>query len=248
VLKHPRHELTKLTQSHLLLITRQRFLTLVAAALLATGARAEAAGKQIPVYFNNPCACENNHGEDRWGAKTEWVAVPTEASKFKRVKPSDMYGWRQLSGVNENSGRKNPEEEQWYKVTGRVVDVRVQADGDVHFEMGDATGGKRGHILAEVPLANQWCELRKTVFTWTVKGTKFKRFQAGGVLPLRRQPIVTVIGKAFFDVHHTGKNPFRNRNITHRSGDLAAWEIHPVSGIISNRSAAGRATISRRHH
>jgi hypothetical protein len=213
-----------------------RRLTIVAASLLGALLSTATAKQQVAVYFNTPCACENNHGEDRWKAKTEWAAVPNEESKFKRVKPSDMYRWRPLSGVGENSGRKDPEEEQWYKVMGRVVDVRVQADGDVHFEMKDATGSKRGHILAELPLGSQWCDLRKTVFSWTTKGTTFTRFQAGRALTLRKHPVVTVLGKAFFDVHHAGKNPFRNRNITNRSGILAAWEIHPVSGIIGNRS------------
>lgn len=228
-------------------IANVRILTLLAASavMLVTAVRAEASGQTTPVYFDTPCKCENNHGEDRWEAKTEWVAVPSDPSKFKNVKPSDMYAWRPLPGVDEHSGRKDPEEEQWCKVTGRITEVRVQADGDVHFEMKDAAGTRRGHILAEVPLGDQWCELRKMVFSWTKKGTQFTRFQPGGVLPLRTQPTVTVIGKAFFDAHHAGKKPLRNCNITHTSGNLAAWEIHPVSGIVVNRSAASRTTAKR---
>ena len=66
-----------------------------------------------------------------------------------------MYAWAPLQGVNDSSNRKTPEEERWYKVSGRVTEVRVQQDGDIHFELADATGKKRGHILAEVPISDQ---------------------------------------------------------------------------------------------
>jgi hypothetical protein len=188
------------------------------------------------VYFDDPCKCENNHAADRLEAKNEWVAVPTTQAMFKRITPSGMFAWRPLSGVGKHSARKYPQEQQWYMVTGRVAEVRVQDDGDVHFELADATGRKRGRILAELPLGKTWCDLRMIVFSWTAKGTHFKRFQAGGVLPLRINPVVTVTGKAFFDVDHAGKNPLRNRNITHRAGNLAAWEIHPVNAITGDRS------------
>jgi hypothetical protein len=177
-----------------------------------------------------------NHAADRLEAKNEWVAVPTNPAMFKRITPSGMFAWRPLSGVGKHSARKYPQEQQWYMVTGRVAEVRVQDDGDVHFELADATGRKRGRILAELPLGKTWCDLRMIVFSWTAKGTHFKRFQAGGVLPLRINPVVTVTGKAFFDVDHAGKNPLRNRNITHRAGNLAAWEIHPVNAITGDRS------------
>jgi len=45
-------------------------------------------------------------------------------------------------------------------------------------------------------------------------------------------PIVTVVGKIFFDGHHAGKKPLTNRNITNKAGVLAAWEIHPVEDIL----------------
>ncbi len=209
--------------------------TIVAAYLLAALLSAATARQNVPVYFDTPCTCENSHGEDRWKAKTEWSAVPNQASKFKSVKPSDMYRWQPLAGLNDKSERQ-PEEQQWYKVTGRVVDIRVQEDGDIHFELRDATGTKRGHILAEIPLGGPWCELRKIVFSWTTKGTRFNRFQAPRALALRINPVVTVLGKPFFDAHHAEKHPLRNRNNTNRSRILAAWEIHPVSGLTGDSS------------
>jgi hypothetical protein len=203
----------------------------IIAATCAFAAVVSGAQDKPPVYFVSPCECKNNHGEDRWNAKTEWAAMPTDLSQFRAVQPSDIYRWAPLPGVREDSKRKSPEEEQWCNVTGTVTEVRVQADGDIHFEMTDASGKRRGHILAEVPLGHQWCELRRVVFGWTRKGTAFQPFKPSGIMALRVKPVITVSGKAFFDVHHAGKTPLTNRNITHKAGNLAAWEIHPVAKI-----------------
>ena len=62
-------------------------------------------------------------------------------------------------------------------------------------------------------------------------------------MALRVQPVVMVVGRAFFDVHHAGKKPLTNRNITHKAGNLAAWEIHPVAQILVT---VRRATIPSR--
>jgi hypothetical protein len=201
------------------------------AALLSTAT----ARQQVPVYFDSPCTCKNNHMEDRKAAKNDPATLPSQASKFIKVTPSTMYGWPPLPGLNDKSPRKH-QERQWCKVTGRVVDVRVQEDGDIHFELQDVTGTKSGHILAEVPLGRNWCDLRKTVLSWTTKGTRFKRFQAAARLQLQKQPVVTVSGKHFFDTHHARKNPLRNISNNNKIGILAAWEIHPVSVRHNGRS------------
>jgi hypothetical protein len=155
-----------------------------------------------------------------------------QPGSIKAIQPSGIYAWQPLPGLNDHSGRKSPDEQRWYVVTGKVTEVRVQKDGDIHFELADATGKKRGHILAEVPIANQWCALRKMVFGWTTKGTQFKAFKVPALLTLRYNLAVAVTGRAFFDAHHAQKTPvFANRNVTHKSGNLAAWEIHPVAGI-----------------
>lgn len=110
-------------------------------------------------------------GENRVGGD------PDSVVGVHRGNTSDMFAWPPLPGLNKNS-RRRPQEQQWYKVTGRVVDVMVQEDGDIHFELQDATSTKRGHILVEVHLGRPWCQLRRIVFSWTMKGTRFKRFQA----------------------------------------------------------------------
>ena len=198
--------------------------------------------------FENACSCQGCTGEDRWAAKTDWAAIPSDPSAIKSIVPSAMYAWAPLPGLNDSSARKAPEEERWYKVTGRVTEVRVQQDGDIHFELTDATGRKRGHILAEVPIANQWCDLRKIVFGWTNKGAQFKPFHSPALLSLRYNVTVVVTGRAFFDVHHAARHPtFANRNVTRKTGNLAAWEIHPVAGI-KVLSARPIARTKRRTH
>jgi len=196
--------------------------------------------------FGDCCSCVGCSGEDRWAAKTDWAAIPTQPGSIKSIHPSGIYAWPPLPGLNDQSGRKSPEEQQWFVVTGRVIEVRVQHDGDIHFELVDATGKKRGHILAEIPIANQWCDLRKMVFGWTKKGIQFKSFNVPAVLSLRYNVVVAVTGRAFFDVHHAQKTPvFANRNVTHKSGNLAAWEIHPVAGI---KVISAKQLATRRRH
>jgi hypothetical protein len=43
--------------------------------------------------------------------------------------------------------------------------VKVEADGDLHVALADATGNKPGIVVCEVPAKPQWCEIRTTVFS-----------------------------------------------------------------------------------
>ena len=58
-------------------------------------------------------------------------------------------------------------ENKRYALTGRVVDLKVEADGDLHIALQDATGDKAGVVVCEVPAKPQWFEIRNTVFSWT---------------------------------------------------------------------------------
>jgi hypothetical protein len=75
-----------------------------------------------------------------------------------------------------------------------------------------------------VPAKRKWCSIRETVFTWT--RTKFPSHTSSAKkLKLNQTPVVTVTGKAFFDVGHSLKDQSNRRS--HLPG-YAAWEIHPV--------------------
>ena len=118
-------------------------------------------------------------------------------------------------------------ENKWFALTGRVVAVKAETDGDLHVELKDATGGKPGIVVAEVPAKPQWCEIRNMVFSWT--RTRFP-FHTSSVkkLNVADPPIITVIGKAYFDVGHAPKDQSNRRKYL---PDYAAWEIHPVMKI-----------------
>ena len=89
----------------------------------------------------------------------------------------------------------------------------------------DATGDKPGIVVVEVPAKPQLSEIRKTVFSWT--RTRFPlHIQSTRTLNLGGDaPVVTVIGKAFWDIGHAPKDGANRRK---RLPDYAVWEIHPV--------------------
>ena len=114
-------------------------------------------------------------------------------------------------------------EEKWYAVTGRVVDAKVEADGDIHLALQDADGKNAGTVSAEIPVGPKWCEIRQIVFGWATQ--KFP-FTVKSVHDLTiAEPVVTVTGKAFDDIAHA---PADHSNRRRTPKDYAVWEIHPV--------------------
>src|SRR5882672_4234871 len=98
-----------------------------------------AAAEPPPVTVVSPCECQDSHGIGRWAVKIDPSLPPTDASAIQSVTPSDMYGWPgidvQLNWQSERTGIEN----NWYALTGRVVAVKVEADGDLHLALQDAT-------------------------------------------------------------------------------------------------------------
>lgn len=121
-----------------------------------------------------------------------------------------MYGWpgidAQLTWQSERTGREN----NWYSVTGRVVAVKAEADGDLHIALQGATGEKPGIVVCEVPPQPQWCEIRKIVFSWTRTRFPF-RITSAKKLNVIDSPIITVAGKAFWDVGHAPRDQTNRR-------------------------------------
>ena len=106
-----------------------------------------------------------------------------------------------------------------YALKGRVVELKVEEDGDLHIALHDVTGDKPGVVVCEVPAKPQWCEIRTTVFSWTP--TRFP-FHTGSAkkLTFGQSPIITVIGKAFWDVGHAPKDQSNRRKYM---PDYAVW-------------------------
>ena len=112
---------------------------------------------------------------------------------------------------------------QWQIAYARVVAMEV-AGSDLHIALADATGDKQGIVVCEVPAKPQWCDIRKTVFGWT--RTRFPlHIQSTRKLTMNETRIITVIGKAFWDIGHAPKNGSNRRK---RLPDYAVWEIHPA--------------------
>jgi hypothetical protein len=101
-------------------------------------------------------------------------------------------------------------ENKWFALTGRVVELKVEEDGDLHIALHDVTGDKPGVVVCEIPAKPQWCEIRTTVFSWTP--TRFP-FHTGTAkkLTFGQSPIITVIGKAFWNVGHAPKEQNNRR-------------------------------------
>ena len=86
-------------------------------------------------------------------------------------------------------------------------------------------------IVVELPVGRPWCKLRAAVFSWT--NARFKLLPRDrDTMHVRRHPIVTVVGRAFYDVGHASRNFHTNRRDYDRR--LAVWEIHPVMRLIQS--------------
>jgi hypothetical protein len=115
------------------------------------------------VTFGSPCECIKFHGKNRWVAKTDLTPVPSDKSAIQSVTPSQIYAWEGIGpdvDLTLYTEARMPSEQKWYALTGRVVDAKVEADGDIHIALVDATGNNVGTVSAEIPVGPKWCEIR----------------------------------------------------------------------------------------
>ena len=176
------------------------------------------------VSYESPCECRDNHGKHRWAAKNDPALPPSDASAIQPVTPSDIFNWQGPEEHLTSSSERIVTEQKWYALTGRVVDLRAEEDGDLHIALADVNGDKPGTVVVEIPAKPQWCELRQIVFGWTQAQFPF-RVRSGRKLKITQPTIITVIGKAFFDIGHA---PADQSNRRRDLEGYAAWEIHPV--------------------
>jgi hypothetical protein len=179
------------------------------------------------VTFVSPCECVGFHGKNRWVAKTDLTPVPSDKSAIQSVTPSQIYAWEGLGPDVDLTGyteERMPTEQKWYALTGRIVDAKVEADGDIHIALVDANSNNVGTVSAEIPVGPKWCEMRQTVFGWTTQKFPFNVKTAHG-LKIGQPHVITVTGKAFYDIAHA---PADHSNRRHSPKDYAVLEIHPV--------------------
>jgi hypothetical protein len=177
--------------------------------------------------FVSPCECQGQKSGSRWPAKTDPSPVPLDKSTIQSVTPSQIYEWKGPEPnvpLTPETDTRIAAEQKWYNLTGRLVSVKVEADGDITLVLKDADGKKAGSVSAEIPVGPEWCELRKLIFGWTPQSFPFS-FKASQRLELREQHIITVTGMAFFDVDHASADHSNRRT---KPKKYAVWEIHPV--------------------
>src|SRR5437870_298226 len=151
------------------------------------------------VIFISPCECEGFHGKNRWIVKTDFTPVPLDKSAIQSVTPSQIYAWEGLGAdvdLTRQVEARMPSEEKWYALTGRVVDAKVEADGDIHIALEDATGNNVGTVSAEIPVGPKWCEIRQAVFAWTTQKFSFS-VKTAHALKIREPHVITVTAKRF---------------------------------------------------
>ena len=79
-------------------------------------------------------------------------------------------------------------------------------------------------VSAEIPVGPKWCEIRQTVFGWTTQKFPFG-VKTAHALKIRDPHVITVTGKAFYDIGHAPAD-HSNRRSTPKG--YSVWEIHPV--------------------
>jgi hypothetical protein len=125
-----------------------------------------------------------------------------------------------LTWQSERTGLEN----KWFALTGRVVAVQVEADGDLHIALGDATDPKPGIVVCEIPAGPTSCEIPQNHF----------QLDANAIPPAHSLDERTCDQrnadhhsncKAFWDV---GQAPKDQSNRIKRLPQYAVWDIHPV--------------------
>jgi hypothetical protein len=201
-------------------------------AVVVVGSLAGQHRQQPLVTFESPTECQNAHGVWRWAAKTDLTPPPGSLAAGYHVRPSDIAAWEapdhEIRGRSPRTGR----ELQWYALTGRVVQVNAEEDGDLHVELVDVDNPHSVHVVVEVPLDRHggqtpWNPIRQTVFGWSDQTFPFE-MRTGHKLHLHEHPVIQVVGQAFYDGEHTGPQPNRRRQTEH----VAVWEIHPVMALM----------------
>lgn len=200
--------------------------SITAALLIFCGALL--ASPKAEVKFVSPCECVGNHGVARWAAKTDIEQPPQTdwVGNIMPVTPTDMMSWPPPKKPLTEDSPRTDEERVWYELTGRINTIKVEADGDIHIEL-TSNGGS---VVVEIPLGPDWCKLRTRVLGLWIDQTWPFTIESDKVFKLSKDApkLITVVGKAFYDIDHVGKIP--NRRLYDEN--MAVWEIHPVMELV----------------
>ena len=110
-------------------MTRQTFTIAAIAFVCGT-----AAGAPL-VTYESPCECRDYHGKGRLTEKNDVTLPPTDPNAIQAVTPSDIFGWQGPTESLKPSSARIATEQKRDAVTGRVVELRAEADGDLHIAL-----------------------------------------------------------------------------------------------------------------
>ena len=131
---------------------RALFPALLAAFVIGSAfAKSVTAGE---VTFASPCECQGQKNGSRWAAKTDPSPVPADKSTIQSVTPSQIYDWKGPEPnvpLTPETNTRIPAEQKWYNLTGSLVSVKVESDGDITLVLKDADSKKAGSVNAEIP-------------------------------------------------------------------------------------------------
>lgn len=189
-----------------------------------------AAPKQS-VRLTSPCNIAGQHGIDRWAAKTDAERPPADTSKITHLTPSQMFAWPGV-GIAAHLTKGSPRiasEQRWISLTGLVAGIKIETDGDIHLELVDASNSKPGIVGAEIPPGKAWCAYRQLALGWTGQTFPFS-FKGSKTFAAVGRHVITVTGKAFYDVDHAPQDRSNERGKPFKPG-YSVWEVHPVMGM-----------------
>jgi hypothetical protein len=94
-----------------------------------------AAATPPPVTLNRPAHVATITANIRWSVKNDPSLPPADANAIQAVTPSDMFSWPgtdvHLTQQSERTGAEN----KWFALTGRVLALKVEQDGDLHIAL-----------------------------------------------------------------------------------------------------------------
>jgi hypothetical protein len=113
----------------------------LAATFLATAVMLispESIAADTPGTFLSPCGYQGNGGQYRWAVKIDPATPPATIPSNCQLSPLQMFNWTGGMGKITSNTPRQGREKQWIKLTGQVLAVIVEADGDVHLELVNA--------------------------------------------------------------------------------------------------------------
>ena len=81
--------------------------------------------------------------------------MPLDKSTIQSITPWQIYQWKGPGpdvSLTPETDTRIAAEQKWYNLTGRLVGIKVENDGDITLVLKDAEGKKAGNVGAEIPL------------------------------------------------------------------------------------------------